>query len=55
MLVAGYAQTSPQEMTAIYAEKVLPRLALPADQAQRYADLLAQALQDAGLVDLPEQ
>jgi hypothetical protein len=55
MWVAGYAQTSPQELTAIYAEKVAPRLTLPADQAQRYAVLLEQALQDAGLVDLSDQ
>lgn len=53
--VAGYALNSPLDMAAIYAERVTPRLTLPADQARRYAALLAGALQQAGLVTLPDQ
>ena len=53
--VAGHALESPLEMTARYAETVDRRLEVPADQAQRYARLLVDALQRAGLLALPDQ
>lgn len=55
LAVAAYAQHLPQEMAAIYAARVAPRLVLPADQAQRYAVLLEESLGRAGLRALPGQ
>lgn len=53
--VTGHALESPLEMAAIYAETVDRRLAVPDDQVQRYASLLVDALQRAGLWALPDQ
>lgn len=52
---AGQAVESPLEMATIYAATVDRRLAVPAEEAQRYAALLVEALQQAGLTHLPDQ
>lgn len=49
------ALESPLDMAALYAASVDKRLDVPEGQAQYYAGLLAEALQQAGRVALPDQ
>lgn len=52
---SGQALQSPLDLAAIYAATVKQRLELPAAEEQRYADLLVDALRQAGLTGLPDQ
>lgn len=52
---AGQAVQSPLDLATIYAETVDKGLAVPADEAQLYAALIVDALNQAGLTNLPAQ
>lgn len=51
----GHALEPPLEMTAIYAAAVDERLDVPAAEAQHYAGLIVERLNQAGLIGLPAQ
>jgi hypothetical protein len=48
------AQTGTR-LADLYAKEVDIRLAVPVEEQQRYAELLAKSLEDSGLRDLPSQ
>lgn len=49
------ALESPLELAAIYARSIDKQLSVPADDAQLYAGLIVDVLNQAGLTQLPDQ